>query len=91
MGCERSGGTFRAKMEPRSLKSALGAFWRDLTLAKTKKGSATKKQPAEELLFHLEFCGTRGARERDDVPNVLHAGHEQDETLESEAETCVRA
>lgn len=39
----------------------------------------------------LELRSLWSTWERNDVTNVLHAGDEEDETLEAEAETCVRA
>ena len=38
----------------------------------------------------LELCGLGCTWERNDVADVLHAGNEEDETLEAEAEACVR-
>ena len=43
------------------------------------------------LPARLELSTLRSTREGDDVADVLHAGDEEDETLEAEAETCVGA
>ena len=57
-----------------------------------------KKRPENIRTFNicafcekLEFRGAGSARERDDVPNVLHAGDEQDQALKAQAEAGVRA
>lgn len=39
----------------------------------------------------LELSALRCTWERDDVADVLHTCHEEDETLEAETEACVRA
>ena len=39
----------------------------------------------------LEFCRTRCARERDDIPDILHSCYEEYQTLKAKAETGVRA
>ena len=41
--------------------------------------------------FSLELGTFRGAREGNDVTDVLHAGDKQDEALEAESETSVGA
>ena len=43
-----------------------------------------------DMGIRLEFCTLRGAREGNDVADVLHACDEQDETLETKAETGMR-
>jgi len=40
-------------------------------------------------MFFLKLCGFWCSGERNDVADVLHSGHEEDEALEAEAETGV--
>ena len=39
----------------------------------------------------LELCTLRCTREGDDVADVLHTSYEEDEALEAETESAVRA
>ena len=49
------------------------------------KNQAMKKHPKS-----LEIRHTRGAGERNDVADILHTGHKENQTLEAEAKTTVR-
>lgn len=44
----------------------------------------------ERGIHSLELCGTRSSGERNDIPDVLHSRHKQNQALESQSESCVR-
>ena len=71
-----------------------------LLLHETKKGEDDEWLDIHHLrLFYkyiiivdaLELSRLWGAWERNDIADVLHSSHEEDEALEAEAETAVRA
>ena len=68
------------KKNPRTVRAVKARFHPRITTLLLKKK------------FHcLELCRLWCTRERNDVTDVLHSGHEQDETLETETESAVRA
>ena len=51
----------------------------------------TKSHNVSTPIRELELCVLGGTGEGDDIADVLHAGDEENEALETETETCMGA